>query len=114
MRQDETFDVVFADDVKRVIGSDIFAVRKPNKKSEATVKARRAMRRVACLKNLLKVSSARELFLIENLRRLEAAINDMCTEEDELKAGLKLALGTLVMQCCAILIDYYQNLADEI
>ena len=119
MRQDETFDVVFADDVIQVIGSDIFAARKPNKKREAMVKARRAMRRVARLKNMLKVSSARELFCIENLRRLEAAINDMCTEEDELKAGLKLALGTLVKQCCAILIDFYatggqKTLADEI
>ena len=34
-------------------------------------------------------------------------MNNMCSEEESLKAGLKLALGTLIQQCCAILIDHY-------
>ena len=38
------------DEVIKVIGRDIFATRKPNKKRETMVKARRAIRRVARLK----------------------------------------------------------------
>ena len=46
-------------------------------------------------------------------------MNNMCCAEDNLKAGLKLALGTLIKQCCAILIDQYatscqRSVADQI
>ena len=46
-------------------------------------------------------------------------MNNMCCVEENLKAGLKLALGTLIKQCCAILIDQYatscqRSVADQI
>ena len=51
MRQDATFDVVTADLLIQVIGHDIWSSKQINKEREAKHKARRAMRRVARLKN---------------------------------------------------------------
>ena len=58
-------------------------------------------------------------FFIENIHEVELAMNNMCIIEENLKAGLKLALGSLIKQCCAILIDHYatsgqQSVADQI
>ena len=83
------------------------------------VKARRAMRRVARLKQAVRVNSSQELFFFENICDVELVMNNMCCAEDNLKAGLKLALGTLIKQCCAILIDQYatscqRSVADQI
>ncbi len=96
---------IIVDDVIRVIRRDMFAARKPNKKREAVVKARRAMRRVACLKLAVRVNSSQELFFIENIGELELAMHKMCGEENGMRPGLKLVLGTLVKQCCGIMID---------
>ena len=59
------------------------------------------------------------IVFIENIREVELVMNNMCCVEDNLKAGLKLALGTLIKQCCAILIDQYatsgqRSVADQI
>ena len=56
---------IIVDDVIRVSRRDMFAARKPNKKREEIVKARRAMRRVARLKLAVRVNSSQELFFIE-------------------------------------------------
>ena len=50
MKKDSAYVTITADEVIKVIGRDIFTARKPNKQREAIVKARRAMRRVARLK----------------------------------------------------------------
>ena len=47
------------------------------------------------------------IVFIENIREVELAMHNMCSQEESLKAGLKLELGTLIKQCCAILIDHY-------
>ena len=119
MKTDSAYVTITADEVIKVIGRDVFAARKPNKKREAMVKARRAMRRVARLKQAVRVNSSQELFFFENIREVELAMNNMCCVEDNLKAGLKLALGTLIKQCCAILIVQYatscqRSVADQI
>ena len=44
MKKDSAYVTITADEVIKVIGRDIFAARKPNKKREAIVKAGRAMR----------------------------------------------------------------------
>ena len=49
-KKDSAYVTITADEVIKVIGRDIFTARKPNKKREAKVKARRAMRRVTRLK----------------------------------------------------------------
>ena len=66
------------------------------------------MRRVARLKNAVGVSSAHELFIIGNIKELESLMQQLSLEEGELKAGLKIALGTLVKQCSSILIDFIE------
>ena len=71
------------------------------------------------MKQAVSVNSSQELFLIENIREVELAMNNMCSVEENLKEGLKLALGTLIKQCCAILIDHYatsgqRSVADQI
>ena len=68
MGRDATFDVVTADLLIQVICHDIWSSKKINKERDAKHKARRAMRRVARLKNAVGVSSARELFIIGNIR----------------------------------------------
>ena len=88
-------------------------------KREAMVKARRAKRQVARLKQAVRANSSQELFFIVNIREVELAMHNMCSVEENLKAGLKLALGTLIEQCCAILIDHYatsgqRSVADQI
>ena len=67
----------------------------------------------------VRVNSSQELFFFENICDVELVMNNMCCAEDNLKAGLKLALGTLIKQCCAILIDQYatscqRSVADQI
>ena len=57
------------------------------------------------MKQAVRVNSTQELFFIENIRELELAVHRMCSEEEGMKAGLKVALGTLVKQCCGIMID---------
>ena len=119
MKKDSAYVTITADEVIKVIGRDIFAARKPNKKREAMVKARRALRRVARLKQAVRVNSSQELFFFENIREVELVMNNMCGVEDNLKAGLKLVLGTLIKQCCAIIIDQYatscqRSVADQI
>ena len=119
MRQDDILTTVKGDAAIMIIGKDIFEAKKVNKCREAKVKARRAMRRVARLKTALGVLSARELFTIKNITRLETAICEMSRTATSLKAGLKIALGTLVKQCCHILVDHYltsgqKAIADEI
>ena len=47
VKKDSAYITITADEVIKVIGRDIFAARKPNKKREAMVMARRAMRQVA-------------------------------------------------------------------
>ena len=59
------------------------------------------------------------IVFIENICEVELAMNNMCSIEENLKAGLKLALGTLIKRCCAILIDHYatsgqRSVADQI
>ena len=71
--------MVIVDAVIRVIGHNSFAARKPNKKREAIAKARRAMQRVACLKQAVRVNSSQELVFIESIREL--AIHKMCSED---------------------------------
>ena len=77
------------------------------------------MRRVARLKNAAGVLSARVLFIIGNIKELESSMQQLSLEEGEMKAGLKIALGTLVKQCSSILIDHLatsgqKTVADEI
>ena len=50
VKKDSGYVTITADEVIKVIGRDIFAARKPNKKRDGIVKPRRAMRRVARLK----------------------------------------------------------------
>ena len=90
-KQDSAYITITGDEVIKVSGRDIFAARKPNKKLEAMVMARRAMRRVARLKQAVRVNSSQELFFIENIREVELAMNNMCSVEENLKEGLKLA-----------------------
>ena len=59
------------------------------------------MRLVARLKIAVGMSSARELFVIGNIKELESSMQQLCVEERELKAGLKIALGTLVLDMVA-------------
>ena len=59
------------------------------------------------------------IVFIENIREVELAMHNMCSQEESMKAGLKLALGTLIKQCYAILIDHYatsgqRSVADQI
>ena len=59
MKKDSAYVTITADrhdEVIKVIGRDIFAARKPNKKRETMVKARRAMRRGARLKQEVRVN----------------------------------------------------------
>ena len=62
MKKDSAYVTITADEVIEVIGRDIFTARKPNKEREAMVKARRTMRRVARLKQAVRVNSSQELF----------------------------------------------------
>ena len=77
------------------------------------------MRHVARLKITVGVSSWCELFIIGNIKELESSMQQLCVEEGELKAGVEIALGTLVKQCSSILIDHFatsgqKEVADEI
>ena len=65
------------------------------------------MQHVARLEITVGVSSACELFIIGNIKELESYMQQLCVEEGELKAVLKIALGTLVKQCSRILIDHF-------
>ena len=78
MRRDDTSTTIRGDAAILTIGKDIFEAKKVNKCREAKVKARRAMRRVVRLKTALGVLSARELFTIRNITRLETAICVRC------------------------------------
>ncbi len=60
MKKDSRYVSIIANDVIRIIGHDIFAARKPNKKQEAMVKAERAIQRVACLKQAVRVNSSQD------------------------------------------------------
>ena len=91
MEKDSAYVTITADEVIKVIGRDIFAARKPNKKLEVKVMARRALRRVTSLKQAVRVNSSQELFPIEKIREVELAMNNMCSVEENLKEGLKLA-----------------------
>ena len=65
------------------------------------------MRHVVRLEITVGVSSPCELFIIGNIKELESSMQQLCVEEGELKAVLKIALGTLVKQCSRILIDHF-------
>lgn len=111
MRKDKYFDVIDNDEVIKLVGKQIFECRKPNKKKEATMKARSAMRRLARLVTLTEdVTIGYELFTLRNCHNLENAINEMCKMESAdstVKAGLKIALGTLIKLCCRLLIPHF-------
>ena len=100
-------------------GHDIWTAKKVNKARKGKQNAWRAMQHVARLKITVGVSSACELFVIGNIKELESSMQQLCVEEGELKAGLEIALGTLVKQCSSILIHHFATscqkaVADEI
>lgn len=112
MRRDDYHQIIIGDEMIQRIGKEIFCSRKPNKKREAKNKARSAMRRLARLVELTEgVENAEELFKVENFYKLEEAIEKMCQADKSSakrqKAGLKIALGSLIKSSCINLKAHY-------
>lgn len=114
MAKDEFFSIIKSDPCIILIGKHIYASKKPAKEKEARVKCRSAMRRLAKLVHLTEdITQAKELFLVENVYKLEDAIIQLCTPEEEntakkaMKAGLKIALGSLIRLSAKILTADY-------
>ena len=92
MDKDEIFDIIKADDLIQLIGKNIYERKKTNKKKEAKVKARAAMRRLGKLVKVTEdVKMCKELFEVQNFYKVEEGIKKMCSTGEELKAGLNIA-----------------------
>ena len=117
MKQDKTHEIIMKDDTIQAVGRNIFMAKKPSKHKEARIKARTAMRRLGKLTQHSRLSEAFELFKVENMQLLLSALSDMCFNESTssvpsatfrpVKAGLKVALGTLLKLSSRILFCHF-------
>jgi hypothetical protein len=114
MQKDEYYDLIKTDECIRIIGKHIFETSKPNKAKDAKLKARSSMRRLSRLVTLCKAAEkCEDLFKVANFYLLEDAIKVMClyhdndTKSDHVKAGLKVALGTLLKFSAKILATHF-------
>ncbi len=116
MKKDEYFEIILEDDIIKLVGKRLLATERPNKKRSARQKARSAMRRLAKIKERMGVAEALDIFNTDNIQSLEEAIDELCKPErrgQNMKAGLKVALGVLIKQVCHILIPYFICSKDE-
>lgn len=110
LTRDDLFNIIDNDESIKLIGKKLYQARKPNKKKQAKIKSRNAMRRLANLKLLCPgVDKLEELFSYQHGIELESAIKEMCNadEGNQIKAGLMSALGPLIKSCCKILIPHF-------
>ena len=108
MRKDEMYSIIQGDELIQLIGEHIFMSKKPNKKKEAKVKARNAMRRLARLVNFSdSAQSCLDLFKIEHFHDLEEAIIKLSNESEVFKPGLSVAIGTLIKTASSFLRSHF-------
>jgi len=117
MKQDKTHEIIMKDDTIQAVGKQIYMAKKPSKHKESRINARTAMRRLSKLLQHSKLGEAFQMFMVENLQSLLAGISDMCYKESKssvpsatsrpVKAGLKVALGTLLKLSSRILFCHF-------
>ena len=105
----EVFAIISADATILRIGRSIYSERKPTKEKATRIKVRSAMRRMArLLQATVGVTETSELFDIGNFYHLQDAIVKLCVETSggRPKAGLKVAIGSLIKKAADILVTY--------
>ncbi len=108
MKKDDIFDIIKSDPTLTHVGKVLIENAKPKKTRRARNKARETMRRLARLKKITGLKQAADLFCTDNMGLLEEAISEMTqSEEKQMKAGLKVALGIMIKEVCGIYINLY-------
>jgi hypothetical protein len=101
MDHDGVYTIIQKDDLIQRIGENNFDRRKPNKKKEA---------KLIMLTD--GVNTCDELFQVGNFYSVEDAIKQMCQGE-VMKAGLNVALGTLLKTSADVLISHFTILRNK-
>ena len=100
MTKDPHYDLIENDKTIQLIGRHVYDIMRPSKQIRAKL-AQTAMRRMARLVDATEgVTEASELFLAENVNRLEEAIVIVCQSDADgtqpMNAALKTAFGSLI------------------